>query len=246
MVDLHSHVLPGIDDGARSLGESQAMCAAAAADGCAVVIATPHQRTEAWPNEDRAALQSLHAEVVARVGAAPRVLLGAEIRVDSELLAEVERLPAGDLMPLAGSHYLLLELDARPRSNPEPVDLVHELVVAGWQPIFAHPELIPWLADNFALMRRMVAKGARFQITAMSVTGDFGRGPREVCAEMLEAGLVHFVASDTHDTRRRPPGLRQAYDAIASCWGEKTARALMVDNPRAVIEDRPVSAELPS
>lgn len=246
MVDLHSHVLPGIDDGARNLEETQAMCAAAAADGCAVVIATPHQRTESWPNENRAALQSLHAEVVACVGASPRVLLGAEIRVDSELLAEVERLPAGELVPLAGSHYLLLELDARPRQSPDPVDLVHELVVAGWRPIFAHPELIPWLSDNPALMQRMVSKGARFQITAMSVTGEFGRGPREACAEMLEAGLVHFVASDTHDTRRRPPGLRQAYQAIAGCWGEKVARALMVVNPNAVIEDRPVPAELPS
>ena len=244
MVDLHSHVLPGIDDGARNLEESQAMCAAAAADGCAVVVATPHQRTEAWPNEDRAALQSLHAELVAHVGAAPRVLLGAEIRVDSELLAEVSRLPAGELVPLAGTRSLLLELGPRP--DPDPVDLVHELVVAGWRPIFAHPELIPWLAGNFLLMHRMVAKGARFQITAMSVTGEFGRGPREACAEMIESGLTHFVASDTHDTHRRPPGLRQAYKAIADCWGEATARALMVDNPRAVLEDRPVPAELPS
>jgi protein-tyrosine phosphatase len=242
MVDLHSHVLPGIDDGARNLEESRAMCAAAAAEGCAVVVATPHQRTESWPNENRAALESLHAEVVASVGVPPRLLLGAEIRIDAEFLNDLDHVPESELVPLAGGHHLLLEFDPSPRVVPDPVDLVHELVVAGWRPIFAHPEMYPWLADNLPLVRHLVAKGARFQVTAMSVTGDFGRGPRETCARLLDLGLVHFVASDTHDTVRRPPGLRRAYQAIAQGWGEATARALTIHNPRAVVEDRAVPA----
>ena len=122
------------------------------------------------------------------------------------------------------------------------VELVHELTVAGWRPIFAHPEMIPWLVADGPLMERLVAKGARFQVTAMSVTGDFGRGPKECCARLLEAGLVHFVASDCHDTVRRPPGLRRAYNSVVAAWGATLAHALFEANPRAVIDDRPVPA----
>lgn len=242
MIDLHCHILPGVDDGARSFAEAVAICRLAAGDGCEAMVATPHQRRGEWWNSDRDQLAALADELQDQMGDGLRVHLGGEIHVDSdaELLAELERLPqGGGVLPLAGSRYLLIEFD----SNGTPrqaIHLVHELVVAGWRPVVAHPEFIPWLAADPELVARLVALGAFTQVTAMSVTGDFGRRPQADAHALLDAGLVHFLASDAHNPHRRPPGLRRAYDLVAGRWGEEAARRLTTDNPRAVVEDRPL------
>jgi protein-tyrosine phosphatase len=217
MIDLHCHILPGIDDGADSLADSIAMCRMAAADGCRAMIATPHQRRPEWWNGDREGLVALAEAVQEAVGPQLRVLTGAEVHVDSDLLGEVEKLPGGSLLTLAGSRYLLIELPFVPRvaQDEAAADLVYELGLQGFRPILAHPELIPWLAGDTALIERLVRLGATVQVTAMSVTGEFGKQPQHDAMALLDAGLVHFVASDSHDTFRRPPGLRRAYERIA-------------------------------
>jgi protein-tyrosine phosphatase len=240
MIDLHCHILPGVDDGAGSFTEAVAMCRMAAADGCEAMVATPHQRRGEWWNTDPGPLAALAGQLQTQVGPGFRVYLGGEIHVDSELLEEIEKLPAGGgVLPLAGSRYLLIELDSA-GTEAEAAHLVHELVVAGWRPIVAHPEFIPWLAADLGRVARLVALGAATQVTAMSVTGEFGRRPQDHTWALLDAGLVHFLASDSHNTRRRPPGLRRAYDLVASRWDERMARRLTTDNPRAVVEDRPL------
>jgi len=239
MIDLHCHILPGVDDGAQNLDESAAMCRLAAQDGCEAMVATPHQRRGEWWNADRESLSALADEIQDAVGPGFRVYLGGEVHVDSELLAEVEKLPAGGILPLAGSRYLLIELDSLGTAKGA-IHIVHELAVAGWFPIIAHPEFIPWLAPDPALVARLVALGATTQVTAMSVTGDFGKRPLQDATALLDAGLVHFVASDSHGVRRRPPGLKRAHDLIAGRWGEDVARRLVADNPRAVVTDRPL------
>ena len=240
MIDLHCHILPGVDDGASGFAEAVAMCRLAADDGCEAMVATPHQRRGEWWNADRGQLAALADQLQHEVGPGFRVHLGGEIHVDSELLDEIEKLPAaGGVLPLAGSRYLLIEFDSM-GTEDEAVHLVHELTVAGWRPIVAHPEFIPWLAPDLELVARLVALGAFTQVTAMSVTGDFGRRPQSDTWDLLDAGLVHFLASDAHNTRRRPPGLRRAHDLIADRWGAQTARRLAADNPRAVVENRPL------
>ena len=243
MIDLHCHILPGVDDGAQSLAEAAAMCSLAAKDGCEAMVATPHQRRGEWWNADRESLSALAGELQDTVEPGFRVYLGGEIHVDSGLLAEVEKLPGGGILPLAGSRYLLVELDSQGTATAA-IHLVHELSVAGWRPILAHPEFIPWLAPDTALVERLVALGATTQVTAMSVTGDFGRRPQNDVFDLLDAGLVHFVASDSHGVRRRPPGLKRAYDLIAGRWGADVARRLVADNPRAVVTDRPLPKDL--
>jgi protein-tyrosine phosphatase len=237
MIDLHCHILPGIDDGARDLEEALAMCRMAAADGCEAMVATPHQRRGIWWNTDGERLAALRDELQNALGEELRVHPGGEIHVDSELLPEIERLPASGLQPLAGSRYLLIELGSE-HDEEAAAHLVHELSVAGWRPVIAHPEFVPWL--NLRSVERLISLGATMQVTAMCVTGDFGRRPQQDTHALLDAGLVHFVASDSHGTRRRPPGLRRASEVIAGRWGEETARRLTINNPRAVVEDRPL------
>ncbi|HEX9940394.1 MAG TPA: CpsB/CapC family capsule biosynthesis tyrosine phosphatase [Thermoanaerobaculia bacterium] len=240
MIDLHCHILPGVDDGAQSLEEAVAMCRLAAADGCAAMVATPHQRRGEWWNADRGRLAALAEEIQAALGEELRVHLGGEVHVDSGLLPEVEKLPDGSgILPLAGSRYLLIEFGSS-GTPAESIHLVHELAVSGWRPVIAHPEFIPWLAPDPELVARLVSLGATVQVTAMSVTGDFGRRPQADSYALLDAGLVHFVASDAHGLRRRPPGLQRACRMIKGRWGEETARRLTADNPRAVVEDRPL------
>ncbi|HEV7509707.1 MAG TPA: CpsB/CapC family capsule biosynthesis tyrosine phosphatase [Thermoanaerobaculia bacterium] len=239
MIDLHCHILPGVDDGAQSLEEAAAMCRLAALDGCEAMVATPHQRRGEWWNSDREGLSALAGELQETVVPGFRVYLGGEVHVDSGLLAEVEKLPEGGVFPLAGSRYLLIEFDTEGTATAA-IHLVHELVVAGWYPIIAHPEFIPWLTSDPELVARLVSLGATTQVTAMSVTGDFGRRPQADCFALLDAGLVHFVASDSHGVRRRPPGLKRACDLIAARWGRDVAWRLVDDNPRAVVTDRPL------
>jgi protein-tyrosine phosphatase len=274
MIDLHSHILPGIDDGARSLEQAVEMCRVAAAAGCEAMIATPHQRRGEWWNCDRATIELLRRRLQEAVGPEPRILSGGEIRVDAQLLAEILATngrghdainadsagnagnagtagKAGGVdhgdddgegpLPLAGSRYLLLEFGSA-ASPPEAADLVHELSVAGWRPVLAHPELISWMAEDVAVVAHLVSLGAATQVTAMSVTGDFGRRAQADSHRLIELGLAHFVASDCHDLKRRPPGLAQAWKAIAASWGEEAARQLLLDNPRAVVADRPLPA----
>src|SRR5262245_34099498 len=110
MIDLHCHLLPGVDDGAQSLAEAVAMCRMAAEDGCEAMVATPHQRRGEWWNADTDHLAGLAERIQEEVGPGFRVFLGGEIHVDSELLDEIEKLPAGGgVLPLAGSRYLLIE-----------------------------------------------------------------------------------------------------------------------------------------
>ncbi|MEM7583293.1 MAG: CpsB/CapC family capsule biosynthesis tyrosine phosphatase [Acidobacteriota bacterium] len=246
MIDLHSHLLPGIDDGAASLEEALEMCRMAAEDGCTALIATPHLRHEYWLNDDRDALEALWREVREAAADYLEVFLGGEIAINSDSASELDQLPNGSLLPLAGSRYLLLELNP-PGFGPDPLDLIHELSVGGWYPVIAHPERFRWLAGDRRFLHDLIDHGALMQITAMSVTGEAARWVRDCAFQLLDDGAVHFIASDCHNTRIRPPGLSRAYRQIASTRGEAVARELMVENPRAVLENRPIgrAAERP-
>lgn len=237
MIDLHCHILPAIDDGAADLDTALAMCRLAAQDGCTAMVATPHLRHELWQNADRDLIEQLFHQVRSLTDGLIEVFLGGEIAVNSESAHEMSSLPDGDLIPLASSRYLLLEFHPR-GMGPDPEELIHELIVGGWWPVIAHPERIAWLANDPAYLAALLEQGALSQITATSLTQDAGRFTSDAATHMLDAGMVHFVASDAHDTARRPPGLSRAYRLIAGAHGEALARKLLITNPRAVLENR--------
>jgi len=241
MIDLHSHILPGIDDGADSFEEAVAMCHKAAQEGCQAIVATPHQRHPRWWNDDTSALGQLRKKLEEAVGNSLKIYSGGEVRVDSELLNAMEGEEKDRILPIAESRHILIEFPRRaPGTNPE--ETVHELVVGGWFPVVAHPELIPWLAHDLAKLERLVELGGRLQLTAMSFTGEFGKSPREAARRIVNEGYAHFVASDCHGLERRPPGLKKAFECIAHRWDREIADRLTRKNPRAVIENRPVDA----
>ena len=243
MIDLHLHLLPGVDDGAESVEQAVEMVRIAGVDGCRVLVATPHQRRDEWDNGDPRRLTDRLAELVAklpRTPEPPQLRLGGEVRVDSELLADLSRPGRSALFALAGSRYLLLEFEPS-GLGPPPVEIVGELLAEGWWPIVAHPEVVPCFWENGDdLLARLVEAGALFQVTAMSLTGEFGKAARARAWELLRAGWVQFVASDAHRPNWRPPGLGAARRAVARELGAGLAEALTVPNPLAVVENRPI------
>ncbi len=239
MIDIHCHILPGIDDGAADLTESVAMCHRAASVGCEALIATPHQRHPTWWNSEVRKLEMLLRQLQHEIGDHPQLYLGGEIRIDSGFARELDDLSTAGIVSLAGSSYLLIEFERR-QLTVDPLTVVEQISAAGWIPIVAHPEFVPGLGQDVDLAGRLVDAGALMQITAMSLTGHFGDRTLEHVAALLDAGLVHFVASDAHGIDSRRPDMHRAHRVIARRWGAETARHLTTTNPRAILENRKI------
>ncbi len=248
MIDLHGHYLPGIDDGAPDLDTAVKMCRMAQRDGCRAVIATPHLRHNRYWNDDLRHLHELWNQVRQEVvpeGENPpplQVFLGGEIAVHTDSFNEIlDEMPGGRLLSLAGSKYLLLELDWH-GFGPDPREVIYELRISGWYPIIAHPERVSWLANDPERLESLVAEGALTQITAMSLTGDMGNAAERAARQMLDSDLVHFVASDAHDLENRPPGLSRARRRVQELRGTEVCRKLFWEHPVAVVNNQPIGA----
>jgi protein-tyrosine phosphatase len=235
MVDLHSHLLPGLDDGAKSVEEALAMAEDAIADGITHVVGTPHASSNYAFNfvKVREARDTLSAKLAGRITLAT----GCDFHLNPENLAALR----ADAAPFCINQkdYLLVEFNEF--SIPPSMDqTLHELHLAGLRPVITHPERNGILRAQPERLLRWVSLGCYAQITAGSLTGVFGPGAQEDAWTWMGRGLVHFVASDAHNTARRPLKLRFAYDAVAEHFGEETARALLMENPLAAFEGRPL------
>lgn len=221
IIDIHSHILPGIDDGAETLMEALLLAKAAADDGVTDIIATPHYGNGAFMNraqDIREAVRDFNAELE-RNGIALTVHAGQEIRVHHGMLDAWHR---GELLTLADSNYILLEM---PGSSvpPQMKAWIHEFRVLGLVPVIAHPERNLDIMDDPRLLEELVAQGAVAQMTTHSLLGAFGPKIRKTAWELCRLGKVHFLASDAHHPKKRSFRLREAYEAIRSELGEAAA-----------------------
>lgn len=216
------------------------MCRIAAAEGIGTIVATPHVLRGRWPVFSRLELESKIARLRDAVGDSPRLLLGSEYFFAHDM---TEVLSTGaSIVPLAGSRYVLLELAA----NSVPPMLEQPLYRAqleGWVPVIAHPERNTVFQQRPDLLLYLVRHGARVQLTASSLTGAFGAEARAASELFLTRGLVHFVATDAHNTAKRPPRLREALVALRELVGDRITDALTHANPLAVVENRGLAWE---
>jgi protein-tyrosine phosphatase len=240
VIDLHHHCLPGIDDGPREMAEAVDLCRMALADGIETIVATPHVLRGRWANTSRPVLEELLVELREQLGPAPRLLLGSEYYFSHDV---VEVLNEGEaVVPLAGSRYVLVEFAAHaiPPMIEQPF---YRMQLEGWTPIIAHPERNSVFQSRPELLVRLVELGAKTQITAASVIGDFGTAAEKAALDFLRDGLVHIMASDAHNTTKRPPRMTAAVARVRELAGEQVADALTRGNPMAVIEGRPLVYE---
>jgi protein-tyrosine phosphatase len=234
MIDIHCHILPAIDDGAEDIQTSLEMLRIAAADGITHIVASPHYRHGESPAIDiiqrkikqvRDAMKGKAIEV--------ELLEGADIRLTYELLRGIEK---KEIPSINGSRYFLLEL---PDLVPPHLDeFLLEMKGKGFVPIITHPERNYSLLSTPEKTDALRNAGAMFQVTAMSVTGDFGRQIRNFTRQLFKKGYVDFVATDAHDTRRRPPLLSKAYQETVDLLKKAETDRIFFENPKAVIEDR--------
>jgi protein-tyrosine phosphatase len=236
VVDIHSHFLPGLDDGAETVDEAVAMIEMAAADGTTHLVGTPHcnDRYEFSLERNRALL----AELQARAGERITLLSGCDFHLSYENVQAALADPR--TYAVNQGTYLLTEFDNFSIA-PQMVDVFYKLRGAGLVPLVTHPERNPILQKSGArLLRKLAEMGCPIQITAGSFLGRFGPAARAAAEQLLAERLVHLVASDAHDTEKRPPRLSEARAWMEKNHGAELAQALFVDNPRAVVESQPL------
>lgn len=236
MIDIHHHCLPRVDDGPREWDEAVAMCRAAAEEGIETIIATPHVLRGRWRTMSIADLRGRIDDLRARVGEHPRLLLGSEYFFGHDV---VEVLNSGNaVIPLAGSRYVLIELASNSVPPMFEQPLYRMQLEGGWIPVIAHPERNLVFQAKPEMLALLVQQGAKTQLTAGSLLGDFGPEARRAAETFLARRLVHFVATDAHNTTKRPPRIREALATLEELVGTDVAEALTRRNPLAVVENR--------
>ena len=231
MIDLHCHILPGMDDGAKTIEDSLAMAEDAIQDGITHIVATPHADREYFFDYEK--VRAARDELQRRVEGRLTLATGCDFHLDHENLARLKKRP--EQFCINQKDYLLVEFNEF--SIPPAMDqTLHGIQLMGVRPVVTHPERNGILRTKPERLTAWVRQGCFVQVTAGSLSGVFGAGAREHAWNWLDQGLVHFVSSDGHNTAQRPVKLRFAFDAIAQHGGKALAKALLVDNPRAAFE----------
>jgi protein-tyrosine phosphatase len=235
VVDIHSHILPGLDDGPQAFEVGLDMVRMARDAGTSDIVATPHANASYRHEPD--AIAELIGKLQIAVGDGIKIHRGCDFHLSPQNIQAALREPSR--FAINGLNYLLVEFSEV--TLFQGIEQVFDnLRSVGLTPIVTHPERNRLLAGNIPRLRRWIEKGIPLQITAQSLLGTFGPGPARWCLQMLSEGQVHFVASDAHDLFNRPPRLDEARDFLVDRFDEEWAELLLEVHPRAVIEGRPL------
>lgn len=229
MIDIHHHLLFGLDDGATDLDTSIAMVEAAAADGITHIVCTPHANArfafQPEVNEEKRAI------IRERTNGKVTLGLGCDFHLSFDNIEDALKNPAK--YTINQKQYLLVEFDDL-MIPPNITEVFYELSVAGMRPIITHPERNFTIQKHPERMKDWLREGCLVQVTASSLTGRFGRTAQSLAEQFMERNWVNFLATDAHNTESRPPHMRRAYETLAKNYGEDVAERLCITNPRAV------------
>jgi protein-tyrosine phosphatase len=243
MIDIHCHILPGVDDGAQHEQACLSMAKMAAREGITAIIATPHYDNGTYENtkddiiESVAHVNALFKEEQIDLNVYP----GQEPRISGEMLEKIE---TGEIVTLNDTgKYIFVELPHNhvPRYTER---LLYDIQLKGLTPIIVHPERNHEIMKTPGMIYELVKSGALTQITASSVTGHFGKQIRQLTMELIENNLTHFVASDAHNTGKRTFRMREALEQIEDEFG-MDMRYLLQENAELLFEGKAVVKEIP-
>lgn len=234
-IDIHCHILPGIDDGSDSLETSLEMLHIAAKNGISQIILTPHNKP--WHrNIDHTRMSAKVDQLQARLrqeGLDIRLYMGSELYYRNGL---TEELAQGQVETLANSQYVLVEFD--PMSDYDYIRSgIYELLMGGYYPIVAHVERYKNVCCKMNRITELIDMGCFMQVNAGSITGQYGISTKQLTKKMLKQDLVHFVATDAHDLNKRQPCLFQCAEYIGKKYGESSRRRLFYNHPMCVLRD---------
>ena len=244
MFDLHSHILRGLDDGAKSLEEAVEMIRIAAEDGTRAILATPHSKDvqEASAHQAVRSRSEELQEEAKRNGIDIEILLGMENHLTPDLLDLVEK---GEGYTINGSKYILVELPFALYPDYAS-EVLFRLQLKGFTPLIAHPERQDSIQSDPTIMESLVERDMLGQVTAGSILGKFGPEVMKSAHTLLKRNLVHVIASDAHrPSGPRIPGMAEAVEHTAKIVGRERAEAMVTSTPKAILEGRPVKIEAP-
>ena len=244
MIDLHCHILPGIDDGAEDKAMALEMARIAAQDGITTIACTPHIYPGMYENDAQGIRNAISSfqQILDDEGISIKLVQGADVHMVPGL---VEGIKLDKIPTINGTRYLLLE-PPHHVAPPNMEETVFELMAAGYMPVITHPERLRWVENQFDMFKRLSERGVWMQITAGALTGRFGKRPLYWAEKFLTEGMCDIIATDAHHPTRRPPYLKEAQEAAAKLVGEDEARRMVYDRPQAILDDKdPSSVERP-
>ncbi len=242
MIDMHSHILPGVDDGSKDMDETLQMAKIAVTESIHYIIATPHyiqysgykNKAELQPVVDKVNATLQENNIKLTIG------LGHEVYLTPDLVQLVQD---QEVATLNDSRYLLIEFPM----NDIPTyteDIIYELKLIGITPIIAHPERYPKIIEDPNLLIKYIELGALCQANAGSINGLFGSQVQETVWTLIEHQMIHFVATDAHSTRRRAPFMQEALSAVTKHDAE-LAKQIFMENPFKVYSDLEIEIQDP-
>jgi protein-tyrosine phosphatase len=236
MIDLHCHILPGVDDGARSLEEALEMARIAEQDGIKTIVATPHLFREEYADVHAVSKKREDlVRVIKENDIAVEILPGAEVHVSHNLIEEIRK--HRENLVINNSSYMFVEFPAEHVFSGVK-NLFFELTSEGLRPIIAHPERNSVFVQNPSLLYELLQMGGLSQCNSGSFIGLYGRRAEEAVLRFLDLRMIHFIASDGHGKKGTPPKLSYALRRAESAVGRDEAGSLVWDNPKAVVENR--------
>jgi len=235
MIDLHTHILPGLDDGSKNMAESLAMAGVAQDDGIHTIVATPHVLQGVFDNDKNKILLAVTQlnQTLQEQNIAVDILPGAEYYLEADIPLKLSQ---GELLTINDKgRYLLVELPSA--FIPEyTAQVLYEIQLQGVTPIIAHPERNAGFTRRPDILQEMISRGVLAQVTSASITGLFGKKVKRTAFNFLRRGLVHLVSSDAHSSMGRAPLLNQAQKEIEKYLGSDIAQLLVVQNPCSIIQ----------
>ena len=244
MIDLHCHILPGLDDGPENMEQALEMCALARADGIETIVATPHMLNDVYEVSREDVLRGVEElnRGCKEKGIEVRIVAGGDIRVDKDL---VRILDEGGVMSLADrGQHLMLELPEE-TVPAELGDLLFEIQLTGITPIISHPERNYAIQQDIGLLRKLVEAGNLTQITSGALAGQFGRRVRDCSIRIVRAGMGHLLASDAHDTIRRRPVLSEGCKVLGELVDGEEVEQMVEGRARRLIAGKYVAVPEP-
>jgi len=236
MIDLHTHILPDWDDGAADWETAERMLALAREDGIGRICLTPHIYRQTKHGDDPEALRDRMNEFIAKTTSSlVELYAGAEVYIYPDMAQNIKE----HRLTVNGSRYVFIEFPAEHVPNGTP-ELIFQITIRGFVPIISHPERNAVFANKPGVLFELVGMGALGQVTAQSLTGEFGRNTRDAAERLLKLNLVHLIASDAHNDGGRPPRLSEALERAAKVVGEEKAEAMVMDVPAAILQDQEV------
>ncbi|MEW4225651.1 tyrosine-protein phosphatase [Rossellomorea marisflavi] len=243
MIDIHSHILPGVDDGAKSYTDSLVLAQKAVSEGIHTILATPHHRNGKYENVREDILKRVEElnKMLSEERISLKVLPGQETRIYGEMVEDYRK---GDLLTLNQvSHYLFVEFPSS--SVPGYAErLFYDLQNEGLTPVIVHPERNAELMETPDKLYTLVKNGAVTQVTAASLTGYFGKNIQKFSNQMIESNLTHFIASDAHNLKNRTFKMAEAMDTIEKQYGIDMID-YFTENAELLIDGKNIYKEIP-